>query len=116
MYSNLRTEGGTSNHLIVRRPLRLASYQTDLVRIVASTDVSLQEIAQQGRPLTFFELRRMARDRVERGGPTFSVTYERGGAVRSVADATADSELSAPISYLERKFLRFREIRSECAH
>ena len=42
MYSNLRSEGGRTNHLIWRHPLDLGNYQEDLVQIVESNDPPLK--------------------------------------------------------------------------
>jgi hypothetical protein len=116
MYSNLRTEGGATNHLIFRRPLSLAYYQEDLVRVVESSDAAVQRAATERRPLPYYALRQAVRDYPGTGHPPMSLTYDRGGVVRSVDDARADPELMAQPGYLERKFLRFREIRNECAH
>jgi hypothetical protein len=58
MYSNLRTEAGQSNHLIVRKPLSLADYQTNLVRIVDSSDEVLAKAAAQGLPIPLIEVRK----------------------------------------------------------
>ena len=55
MYSNLRTEGGATNHLIWRTPLRLASYQTDLVQVLEGSDPVLMK-KLGGRLVTRYEL------------------------------------------------------------
>lgn len=43
MFSNLRTEGGLSNHLFIPRVLSLGGYQEELAEIVARDDPDLAE-------------------------------------------------------------------------
>lgn len=116
MYSNLRTEGGESNHLVVRRTLDLLGHQSDLVRVLASSDPGLAALARTGRPVPFFDLRLRAHEVAAAEGD-FSVSFERGGERRDVASAVADPELSRAPSWLERKLVRFRAIQeSRCGH
>ena len=120
MYSNLRTEKGQSNHLLIRQPLALADYQTDLVVIENSSDERLQLRSDEGNPIPYISLRRRVWQQSLKGTRNLSVTYRRGPVRRVVQAAEKDPELSSPPSYLERKFLRFRQIlprdRNVCAH
>ena len=110
MYSNLRTEGGRSNHLLIRGSIPLADYQQDLVTIVSSSDPELSRTAASAHLLPFIALRTRV-DELRRQGVTgVSVTYVRDGRRREVTDAGSDPELSKPPSYLERKLVRFRVI------
>ncbi len=64
MFSNLRTEGGVSNHLILpERPLSLGGYQEDLVTIVeiddAAARIGYQYHALQDRMLPMVEFRKL---------------------------------------------------------
>jgi hypothetical protein len=54
MFSNLRTEGGRSNHLIVPADWQLFDYQRELVRVVRSSDRYLQ--SSSGRLIPYFEI------------------------------------------------------------
>lgn len=110
MYSNLRTEGGRSNHLLLRRPLALAPYQTDLVEVLASSDDTLAALAAAGRPLPLIELRRRVHEASSAGGRRIAVTYVRDGVRREVAAAEEDPVLGEPPGYLEGKLLAFRSI------
>ena len=110
MYSNLRTEGGVTNHLIVPRPLAWFGYQTDLVTIESSSDEALAELAAEGHPVPFYVLRKRVAELVEAGAREIAITYVRAGERRVVAQAEVDAELADAPSYFERKFLRFRTI------
>lgn len=120
MYSNLRTEGGRTNHLLVPRPLALFDYQTDLVVLESSSDRELADLATLGYPVPFYVLRRRVVELVEQGVEDVAITYTRDGEHRAVAAAEHDPELSDAPSYLERKLLRFRTIlpmdANACSH
>jgi hypothetical protein len=105
MFSNLRTEGGATNHLLIARPLGLCGYQEDIVTILRSSDPDLQWYADSGFRVAWFEFRDYAS-----GRPELAVRYRRGGSERDVARAGDDAELSAPTPYLLRKFLLFRRV------
>ena len=116
MYSNLRTEGGQSNHLLWRHPLTGAGYQQDLVQVVDSSDTGPHHLPK-GLYVPFMELRQRVLHLLHDGRHDLSVTYIRNGKLVSVASAKSDPELSARPSFLERKLLIFREIRTEgCPH
>jgi hypothetical protein len=117
MYSNLRTEGGTTNHLIWRHPFSLADYQEDLVQIVDSSDPKLKAAAGRGVPITFFDLQKRTSYLVKEGGKNISVTYIRNGKLTQVEAAETDPELATRPPLLARKFLLFRTISREgCPH
>lgn len=117
MYSNLRTEGGTTNHLIWRQPLSLASYQEDLVQILDSNDASLRAEAQPDLLVTFFTLRQSISKLADQGVRNISISYARRGKTIRVEKAESDPDLSTRPPWIERKFLIFREIRREgCFH
>lgn len=105
MFSNLRTEGGATNHLLIARPLALSGYQEDLVTILRSSDPGLQRYANSGFRMAWFEFRDYASVR-----PALAVRYRRGGSLRDVARAGDDAELSAATPYLLRKLMLFRRV------
>jgi hypothetical protein len=115
MFSNLRTEGGTTNHLFM--PLfRLAGYQEDLVEIVESSDPYFQGLAERGFLLPHFEFRRMAVPRRDA-----SVSFIRNGELHHVPRLGNDPELSRHAPFLQRAVLTFRPVhRTEqgivCSH
>ena len=75
MFSNLRTEGGRTNHLLIQRGLHLTKHADELVRIIDSEDHQLAELGKRGYRITWFEFRdyvhRRARDKGE-----LDVTFE----------------------------------------
>lgn len=73
MFSNLRTEPGAWNHLLVPETARLFGYQDQLVRVVASNDPALLARGAGGTQLVRFEL-----DRYLRSHPAAVVTYTTG--------------------------------------
>jgi hypothetical protein len=110
MFSNLRTEGGVTNHLFIPTSLQVATYQDTLVRVIDSSDPALRRMGRGEQLYTAFELRRRASTR-----PQASVTYEVSGqqvsgqqvSVPRIADVPA---LATPLSPIERRFLRFRVV------
>lgn len=117
MYSNLRTEEGQSNHLIWRHPLALAGYQTDLVRVVDSSEPGLQSVIHKGLPITFIDLRRGLSNLIRQGRHNISVTYIRNGETIHVQSAESDPVLGTAPSFLEMKLLLFRPITTQgCSH
>ena len=120
MYSNLRTEAGPTNHLILSRKVALADYQDDLVRVIDSSDGRIARLAAEPYPVPMIWLRRLVWERTTQSSSRIAITLERDGAVRRVENAEADPELGRPPTLLERKFLRFRDIlpreKNVCAH
>jgi hypothetical protein len=115
MFSNLSTEGGRTNHLFMP-VIYFAGYQNDLVRIVESSDPTLQGWADRAELITYYELRRRAARR-----PAHSLVYERSGQTHALIEIADDPELLASASLLQRKMLKFRRIpsadgRSPCRH
>jgi hypothetical protein len=120
MYSNLRTEGGSTNHLLVPRPLALFPYQTDLARVLSSSDTELQALAEAGHPVPFFTLRRRLAELARAGVGGVRLSYVRGGRTLTTEAAERDAELARPPSAFELRFLRVRTIlppdANACSH
>jgi len=119
MYSNLRTEGGRSNHIIIQRPLALANYQLDLVRVIDSNDPELELMAQEWDAVPYFWVRRRVWTLAADGRRGVSINYIRNGQSVSLAEAERDPELARAPTWLEAKFLVFRVIgynRAGCLH
>lgn len=109
MYSNLRTEGGFTNHLVMSGSWQPFSYQRDLVTVLAA-EGGLRPLAASGLALPFEELRARATESVARATGPLSLTYRRGGVVYRVSDLRGDSVLALPVSRLQRKLFRFRPV------
>ena len=101
MYSNLRTEGGQSNHLLVPAGVQLFGFQRDLIEIKDSSSGFLASLARRKLMLPFFEVRALLQQH-----PTTSLTYERHAGPSTAPDA----QLRQPIPWLLRKLLYFRPV------
>ncbi|MDO9373219.1 MAG: hypothetical protein Q7T76_02315 [Ferruginibacter sp.] len=57
MFSNLRTEGGKTNHYLVPVSTQIFDYQKDLVEIVSSTDPLLNKIKRENQLMVYFSFK-----------------------------------------------------------
>ena len=108
MFSNLRTEGGISNHLFMPKLASLTNYQDDLVEILDSDDADLAEYPNEQLLLPYFELRRLVS-----GLDDVRVRYRRGGAEHTYVCTGGhcnDPELAQPFSPLLGRLLYFRPV------
>ena len=103
MYSNLRTEGGQSNHLLVPARVQLFGFQRDLIEIKDSSSGFLASLARRKLMLPFFEVRALLQQH-----PTTSLTYER----HTGSSAFPSAQLRQPIPWPLRKLLYFRPVAS----
>ncbi|MGK7755129.1 MULTISPECIES: hypothetical protein [unclassified Roseovarius] len=120
MYSNMRTEGGTNNHLFMPR-VPLFHIQDDLVEIVDSNNEQIEELkthpARYGYVgqefdvyVNYFELRRSVAN-VE--DPDLEITYIRNGEQRTFKrgeNNEADPDLDVAPSIFLQKALYFRPV------
>jgi hypothetical protein len=129
MFSNLRTEGGASNHLVVPASWQLFDWQRDLVTIQSSSDSVLAELTEARRYIHFFSttahptghpaldgppprwrlpfiaLRARVAHFAREGRTGLRLRYERGGATREVERAETDPELSGQPWWVGKLFL-----------
>jgi hypothetical protein len=122
MFSNLRTEGGVTNHLFMpATALHVAAYQDDLVRIRATNRTALERWAKEGPLRTFYDLRsrvqRFAREEREASAgaplPAIRLEFDRGGKRYTLRNAGENPEIMAEIGWLERSYLNFRPVPRE---
>ena len=135
MFSNLRTEGGQTNHLLIPAgQFFLADYQTDLVRITFLDGVPPEPwpwwvqwaggsdwVARHARWLDevpgarvpFTEVRRILQWWRAIGFTQAAISYERQGVWYDTADAFADRVLMPPLSFWERRLLAFRAVQED---
>jgi hypothetical protein len=111
MYSNLRTEGGRSNHFLIPAAWQLASYQRDLVALLESNAAPLARLAADRMLIPWAELRARLTEATASSGRV-SLTYLRNGRRYEVGSAASDSLLALPVSRFALKFLRFRPVES----
>lgn len=105
MFSNLRTEGATWNHVLLPPGLRVFGYADEVIRLRQSSDPYLQNLASHGFGLVPLELRRYLALR-----PETSVTYLREGRLVRTKRAADDPFLMEPLHPLERKLILFRPV------
>jgi hypothetical protein len=105
MFSNLRTEVGYENHLLMPTWLRVFPLQQEPVRILASSDAGLAQAAQDEELVLLYDLRLRAQTLSDH-----SVTYERNGQIVEVPRIGDDPLLSQPLPFLAKKTLHFRSI------
>jgi hypothetical protein len=116
MFSNLRTEGGVTNHFILPASIQLFGYQKEVVEIVSSTDRGLQELADQNKAIVLFEFRNHIQnrrpERVE-----YLLNGQRRSYVRS--DVATHAGLQ-PNPFVLTRLMRFRSFRKNepqpCSH
>jgi hypothetical protein len=102
MFSNLRTEGGRCNSMILPRTLRLTNWQ-DVVHIKSSSDPLLAHQAAIRRPRTFYDFRDYLSTH-----QNVAVTYELNGVTHSLKQASDDPELVRPYPRVLKKLMYFR--------
>ncbi len=114
MYSNLRTEGGSNNHMFLPT-WKLASYQEDLIQIVSSSIPELQAFANGSELVTAFEMRRL----MSSTAGNFEVTFKQNGRLHQLNRRSAETQNTKwlqPIPLWQAKLLRFRPVStSKCA-
>ena len=105
MFSNLHTEGGESNHYIIQKPVYLFDYQNDLVRILDTDDMSLEQYIHPDIAMIGYEFESHMID-----NPESYVKYERGGEVRVLKglDEETYQEFYKPL--WQRKFIVFAAV------
>lgn len=111
MYSNVRTEGGITNHLIARPDWQVAAFQRDLVTVLDDPGHATVRTGRTDRVMPWIEFRHRLSQRVL-ATPDLPVRvhYARAGVVHTVSDAQRDTLLALPTTSWQRRFLRFRAI------
>jgi len=111
MFSNLRTEGGRSNHWVIPASSQVFDFQRDLVQVTSSSDEGLRWVAKRHQLVPYFEVRRH---------PEASVSYLRDGVEVRFQRAADDPRFSSAIPLPMRKLLWFRPIdpdgKERCRH
>ena len=112
MYSNLRTEQGTSNHLLVRRTAELLPHAGDLIAPLASNDPTLNQWAVEELLVSRLELRRTVQ--LLPGVEEASLRWrEADGTVHRTERIADHPELGAPLPLWQRKLQLHRPVDAE---
>ena len=116
MFSNLRTEGGTTNHFIVPATAQIFDYQKEVVEIVSSTDPLLQKLAEENKAMVLFEFRNYVHER-----KPARVEYLLNGERKVVTRGdNASLQVLGKNPYVLKKLMKFRPFAvsgpQPCAH
>jgi len=103
MFSNLHTEGGTTNHLLFAKPPYLFHYQDEVVKVVASSSPALQATGEAGRMNVLYTVEQFLRR-----NPNQWVSYIQDG--KLVDHATAAGLPAQQTPALAQRFLIFKEV------
>lgn len=110
MFSNLQTEGGRTNHLLMPDWLQVTDWQRDLVEVVASDDPALAALAAEKLAVPFLELRRV---RTIATGP-LTLTFRRRGEVLTFASGDPSTHSAIPpLGPVARQYCRFRAVEAD---
>lgn len=116
MYSNLVTEDGRWNHLVVPRAVQRFGFQDDVVFVERSSAPSLAPAATDGGGWVRLELQRA----VAAGASTDDVVTYRVGDRRVTSSVAGDAVLAGQEPWLARKVFWFRPVaapdRPVCRH
>src|SRR5262249_9373608 len=105
MFSNLRTEGGKSNHLLIPNSWQLFDFQKDLVEIESSSDSYLNELASKKLALPYFDFQKYAKEH-----PDIIATYLRNGKTYDLSAERQTPEFNTEPPWYYRVFLVFRPV------
>jgi hypothetical protein len=105
MYANLQTADGDTNHFLVTRTVPLTDYQSDLVRIIDSSDAGLRLYSDARFDIPLLQLRDYLSHH-----PDVALTYVRRGVERHVARAAEDPSLVEPVPSWQSKLFAFRSL------
>ena len=119
MFSNLRTAGERSNHLLVRRPLQLLVEGTDLVEIILTSDRELTRVRDGNYLIPWMELCSYIQEKVRRGD-TFDLKIRRNGVIGEYPSVRESRDAFGDPSWWVRKWTWFRTVNTDpvcpCMH
>ena len=107
MFSNLHTENGHSNHLIVPGGIQLTNWQFDLCEIIDSSDASLNSARDNDLLVVYLDLRRIRTSAVS----NFWVKFRRDGKDEIFDLALPETYDALPsLDFLARRYFYFRPV------
>lgn len=111
MYSNLRTEGGFSNHWIIpKNAIQIVHYQDDLVEVTQSNYPQLQELADERWRIPFIDLQEILAAAKDWGDHDIAVTFRRAGKIYSYSAAEREPDLAVWKPWFVQKFTDYRKV------
>ncbi|MEL6137847.1 MAG: hypothetical protein AAFR42_10615 [Cyanobacteria bacterium J06628_6] len=114
MFSNLRTEGAVSNHLLLRsNPLKIWGYQEDIVSVLEIDDeaakVGHKYRPLKGQALPTVEFRKLVR-KWAAANYTVPITFVHNGVTYTSQDIVNDATWQTPLQTWEMYLMDFRVI------
>jgi len=106
MFSNLQTETGRWNHVLIPEAVRVFGYQDELVRVTDSNDPALERRTAEGTRVVRFELERYVRSR-----PGTTAAYTQAESDGDVRVASSGAAASAATPVIDR-LVKFRDVRA----
>ncbi|MFY8053229.1 MAG: hypothetical protein ACOVP2_11475 [Armatimonadaceae bacterium] len=107
MFSNLQTEGGVGNHLLIPDALQQTRWQQELVSVIASEDPGLNMIANRNHRIPVLELSR----RIRESKAGYSTTFRYMGKEHTCLSGDVLSMNVLPeLSPLGERYLYFRSV------
>jgi hypothetical protein len=103
MFSNLHTEGGQTNHLVFNPPPYVANYQSELVKVVDSSEYWVAQLARGNDYMVLHQVGAWLKD-----NPGDWITFNYRG--RRYEQVRAHSFPFPQPSFLERKLLIFKPV------
>jgi hypothetical protein len=111
MFSGLRTEGGISNHYIIREPIHLFPYQDTVVYFESATNPSFAKLAAEGQGVVMFDFQRHITYREQLALPLTVRVNDRIYPLETPQQLIEFmGEYFTEQSWLERKYMSFRVV------
>lgn len=107
MFSNLQTEGGVGNHLLIPDALQQTRWQQELVSVVTSDDPGLDTIANRHHRIPILELSRRIRE--SKAGYSTMFLYQ-GKEYKCLSGDVPSMNVLPEINAVGRRYLYFRSV------
>ena len=107
MFSNLQTEGGVGNHLLVPASMQQTRWQQELVSVSTSTDPGIAKIAEHQHRIPILELARRIRE--SRAGYVTVFTFQNKS-FKCVSGDDASLKVLPDLNAFQRRYLYFRSV------
>lgn len=117
MFSNIQTEGRTSNHLLLfANPFKVFPYQDDLVEIVSVSENIrgfYRKMPQPEQVIPRIEFSRMLDILREQGRQNAALEVIYAGQTRTTQNAASDPDFYLPAPAWQKKLFKFRAVLKE---
>ncbi len=114
MFSNIQTEGPTSNHLLLySNPFKIFSYQEDLVEIISVSENIrgfYRKMPQPGQVIPRVEFSRMLDIMLEQNQQNAALEIIYDGQARTTQNAASDPNFYLPAPAWQKKLFKFRAV------